>query len=173
MGRPEFIFHSPLAPAEAMEALRSAVDEERWGFSLSGYRGDLPVLGKFSEEKFRLRKRIYYNNGFARLFYGRPIPESGGTRVEGHFAMNSLTRVFMSFWFGIVGLVCVSTLFTRGAEFVTGRFLREEGWLGLIPFGMLAGGFLLVFVGRLLSRGGERFIVEYVQDALNARVEEP
>ena len=74
MRRAKFIFHSPLAPAQAMEALRTAVDEERWAFSLSGYAGDLPVIGKFREERFRLRKRIYYNNGFARQFYGELLP---------------------------------------------------------------------------------------------------
>jgi hypothetical protein len=36
---------------------------------------------------------------------------------------------------------------------------------------MLAGGFLIVLVGRLLSLGGERFIVEYVQEVLDAGAE--
>ena len=171
MGRVAFVFHSPLAPEQVTGALRSAVDEERWGFSLSGYRGGLPVLAKFRGWRFRFRKRIYYNNGFVRMFYGQLTPESSGTRVEEYFAASGLTRIFMSIWSGVVALACFEILFTRGADIVTGRFLRDEGWLGLIPFGMLAGGFLIVLVGRLLSLGGERFIVEYVQEVLDAGAE--
>jgi hypothetical protein len=105
------------------------------------------------------------------MFYGQLTPEWSGTRVEGYFAASGLTRIFMSIWSGVVALACFEILFTRGADIVTGRFLRDEGWLGLIPFGMLAGGFLIVLVGRLLSLGGERFIVEYVQEVLDAGAE--
>ena len=170
--RAEFIFHSPLAPKQAIEALRAGADEEHWAFSFSGYEGDLPVVGKFREERFRLRKRIYYNNAFARQFYGELLPEPNGTRVQGYFASNLSTRIFAWVWFLPVIWVCLRILFKSGSDLLRGGFLADQRLFGgLIPFGILAGGLLIVFVGRLLSRGGERFIVEHVQDTLNASVE--
>ncbi len=43
--RSVFVLHSPLSPSAALSALRGAVDEEhRTLFSLSGYKGEKPVL---------------------------------------------------------------------------------------------------------------------------------
>ncbi len=151
-----------------MVALRSVVDEERWGFSFSGFQGDSPVLGKFQDTSFRLRKRIYYNNGFARKFYGQLTPEATGTRIEGYFATDTLTRVFGAIWAIPVALVCFMTL----VHLLLGKLSISENspWV-LMPFGMLAAFLLMVRIGLWLSRGGEEFIVDYLEEELHARPE--
>lgn len=64
--------HSPLAPPAVAEALRGAMDEERWSsFLLSGYQGNQSILGTVTGSGFYMRKRLYSRNDFARRFYGR------------------------------------------------------------------------------------------------------
>jgi hypothetical protein len=80
------VLHSSLPPYAVADTLRQSIDEEHLTiFSLSGYRGDRPVLGKVDERTFRLQKRRYYKNSFAPFFYGQFEPEPGGTRIEGYF----------------------------------------------------------------------------------------
>jgi hypothetical protein len=170
------VFHSSLAPVTAADALRRAIDEERWTiFSMSGYKGDRPVLGEVSENKFRLRRRRCWRNDFAPHFYGRFHSERGGTRIEGYFGLSSWVMTFMRLWLGFVvlcgGLIFVLTILdlTTQSHFVSG-----DRWVGITVFpALLAFGILLPRVGRLLAKSDERIISEYLQHTLAARIEEP
>src|SRR5580658_1165587 len=86
MGRTVFVLHSALAPNAVADALRRSIDEQHWTlFSLSGYKGNLPLLGEVSENTFKVQKRKYYRNDFAGQFYARFAAEPEGTRIEGYF----------------------------------------------------------------------------------------
>src|ERR1035437_1167313 len=78
MSRHVVILHSALAPNAVGEVLRRSIDEEHWTlFSLSGYRGERPILGEVGKNTFRLQKRRYSRNDFTGHFHARFEPESG------------------------------------------------------------------------------------------------
>jgi hypothetical protein len=174
--RATIVLHSSLAAAAAAEALHRSIDEERGTlFSISGYKGDRPVLGDVSETTFRLQARRYWRNDFAPHFYGRFHPEPGGTRIEGYFDVSGWVRTFMHLWIGGVVIFGVSTLALTILD-ATARtdFTSGSVWVGIIvPPAMVLFGILLPKLGRLLAKGDERFILQHIQHTLAARIEEP
>ena len=175
MGRTVFVLHSALAPNALADALRRSIDEPHWTpFSLSGYKGNLPLLGEVGEKTFKLQKRKYYRNDFAGQFYARFAPEPGGTRIEGYFDYPRWARYFMRIWLAFAVLVgtpiFVGTLsdVVRNSYYVSGN-----KWVGLIvPPVLVLVGTVLPKVGRLLGKGDERFMLEHIQNTLAARIEE-
>jgi hypothetical protein len=178
--RTNVILHSALPPSAVADALRRSIDEERRTlFSLSGYKGDRPVLGEVKENAFRLQKRTSWRNDwlfqldFAPHFYGQFRPEAGGTRVEGYFALSRWVTYFGVclagvglFGGGIFGLSFRNL--TTGGEATSGL-----AWVGLVYASILIlFGILLPQIGRIIGRSDERFILEHLQHALVARVEE-
>lgn len=169
------VLHSALAPDAVIAALRRSVDgEQKTLFSFSGYKGNRPVLGEVSDSSFRLQKRRYWRNDFAPRFYGKVEPEYGGTRIEGYFDMTRWVKLFMRVWLGGVvlfgGPLFVMSLLdvTTGSHHTTG-----DTWVGVIvPPSMILFGILLPKFGRLLGCGEERFLLEFLQGTLAARVEE-
>lgn len=106
MIRKTLVFHSALTPAVLRDTLSRTIDQEQWTlFSLSGFRGERPLLGEVGEDTFRLRKRLNYRNDFARQFYARFKPEQGGTRIEACFETHRFTRYFMRVWLAVAVLI--------------------------------------------------------------------
>ncbi|HLJ90423.1 MAG TPA: hypothetical protein VKZ53_26680 [Candidatus Angelobacter sp.] len=174
MGRTVFVLHSALAPNAVADALLSSMDEEQWTlFSMSGYRGNRPVLGEVSQKTFRLRKRINHRNDFARQFYGRFEPEPGGTRIEGHFDTPGLSKYFMRIWLAFAVLIGVPIFIQTAIAIVGGSHSASDNeWIGLVvPPVLVLFGIALPKIGRLLGKGDEHFIVEHLQNTLAARIE--
>jgi hypothetical protein len=169
------VLHSTLAPTTAADALRRSIDEEhRTLFSLSGYKGQRPVLGKITDSTFRVQKRRYWRNDFAPNFYGRFIPDAaGGTRIEGSFSLSPWVRTFMRFWLvGVVllgGPIFVLTIL----DMTTGsHYTRGDAWVGVIvPPALALWGFLLPKIGGLFGRSDELYLLTYLEHALAARLE--
>jgi hypothetical protein len=176
MGRTVFVLHSALAPNAVAEALRRSIDEQRWTpFSLSGYKGNLPLLGEVRESTFKVQKRKYYRNDFAGQFYARFAAEPGGTRIEGYFDYPRWARYFMRIWLAFAVLVGAPIFVGTLRDRVTGsHYMSGDNWVGLIvpPMLVLFGTALPKF-GRLLGKSNERFILEHIQNTLAARIEEP
>lgn len=172
MSRKTLLFHSSLTSTVLIETLNRTIDRERWAlFSLSGFKGDRLLLGDIGQDTFRLQKRRYYKNDFARQFYARFTPEPGRTRIEGYFDTPRFAKYFMRFW--LVGVVLLGApIFimalldlNRGSHYMSGD-LR----VGLIvPVGLILFGIFLPRVGRLLSRGEEDYILQFVQQVLVAQ----
>jgi len=140
---------------------------------MSGYKGDRPVLGEVFGETFRIQKRRYWRNDFAPHFFGTLHWEPGGTRIEGRFDISPWVKGFMRFWIGFVAVVG-GMIFVLSVLDLTTRshFISGDLWIGIIaPPGMLAFGFILPRIGRLLGEGDERFIIDYIQHALAARID--
>lgn len=173
--RPTIVLHSALDPSTVIERLRTSIDPERRSlFSLSGYEGDRPILGELNPSTFRLQKRRYSRNDFAGHFYGRVEPEIGGSRIEGYFDAPRWARYFMRVWLGFA-LLCGAPIFigTLLDVFTGTHHMNGDTWVGIVvpP--------LLVFFGtawpkflRRFGRGDRRFMLEFVQQAADARVED-
>jgi hypothetical protein len=176
MGRTVFVLHSALAPNAVADALRRSIDEQRWTpFSLSGYKGNLPLLGEVSENTFKVQKRKYYRNDFAGQFYARFAAEPGGTRIEGYFDYPRWARYFMRGWLAFAVLVGTPIFVGALRDIITGsHYMSGDNWVGLIvPPMLVLFGTVLPKFGRLLGKSGERFMLEHIQNTLAARIEEP
>jgi hypothetical protein len=177
MGRTVFVLHSSLAPNAVADALRRSIDEQRWTlFSLSGYKGNLPLLGEVGENTFKVQKRKYYRNDFAGQFYARFAAEPGGTRIEGYFDYPRWARYFMRIWLAFAVLVGTPIFVGTLRDRVTGsHYISGDNWvvgLVVLPVLVLFGTVLPKF-GRLLGKSNERFMLEHIQNTLAARIEEP
>jgi hypothetical protein len=166
------VLHSGLAPTAAVDALRRCMDEEqRTLFSLSGYKGDKPVLGVVARSSFRLQKRRYWRNDFAPHFYGQMMPEPGGTRIEGHFDLSEWVKVFMWVWLGGVAVLGIPMFIVTLIKVLNGT-QTESDLVGLIaPPAMIVFGFVLPRIGQLLGKGEEAFILQHLQNVLYAHID--
>ncbi len=169
------VFRSALTPSAVADALRRSIDEERRTlFSLSGYRGSLPVLGEVTETTFRLQKRRYWRNDFAPNLYGEIQTEAGGSRIEAHFDVPRWVKTFMRFWLAGVVLLGGPIFVLSALDYLTGsHHTTGDNRVGLIVApAMVLWGFLLPRIGRWFGVGDERFLIEFVQQTLAAQIEE-
>lgn len=176
MGRSVFTLHSALSPSVVAETLRSSIDEEHWTlFSLSGYRGNRPLLGEVSENAFSVKKRRYSRNDFCGRFYAEFGPEPGGTRIQGYFDAPPWARYFMRIWLSVAVLIGTPIFVGTVVDMATGsRYLSGDNWVGLVvPPTLVLFGTVVPKVGRLLGKADERLILEHIQSTLAARIEEP
>jgi hypothetical protein len=175
MGRSIFVLHSALTPNAVADALRRTIDEQhRTLFSLSGYKGSMPLLGKVGENTFELQKRKYYRNDFAGRFYARFAPEPSGTRIEGYFDYPRWARYFMRIWLAFAVLVGTPIFVGTLIDVVGGsHYVSGDRWVGLtVPPVLVLFGAVLPKIGRLLGKSDERFMLEHIQKTLAARIEE-
>lgn len=168
-----YVFHSALAPDAVADALRRSVDEKHWTiFSLSGFRGNRPLLGNIGADTFEIQKRRISRNDFAGHLFGRFTPERGGARVEAYFEAPRWARYFMRFW--LAGAVLIGVpLFIQTLIGVLKGDHSEGNWVGLVvPPALILYGTVFPRIGWLWGRADRRFIVEQVQNILAARIEE-
>jgi hypothetical protein len=171
MRRKIVIFHSPLSPAEITEALRGSVDDEQRSlFSLSGFQGDRPLIGTIGFDSFRIQKRKLYRNDFARHFYAQFGPEQSGTRIEGYFAMAIWVKLFMLVWISFAIVIGSVIFIATCRELISShRAPNDQDWVGLlVPPGLVLFGFGLPVIGSLVSRPGERYILQRLGIILSA-----
>jgi hypothetical protein len=152
-----------LSPEEAMSRIVEASDEERFAFSLSGYRGRKPFLLKRNANQFRVQRRRFYRNDFHPYLFASIEPDSCGSRISGHYAMATGTKVFIRIWFAGVGLFGVIFIIGLVSDYLGGKVGCSELLRILHPFGMLIAGYLIVATGKLLSRNEAREISEWLR----------
>jgi hypothetical protein len=168
----QVVLHSGLAPAAAVDALRRCMDEEQWTlFSLTGYKGDQPVLGVITGNSFRLQKRRHWRNDFAPHFYGQMVLEPGGTRIEGHFDLSEWVRGFMWVWLGMAAMIGIPIFAVTLFHFLKGTQAENDAVGLIVPPTMIAWGFVLPRIGRLMGRSDEAFILQHLENCLSARIE--
>jgi hypothetical protein len=166
--------HSDISISECLNRISNAIDTPRWTvFSLSGYQGSRPVLGKIEGDRIRLEKRRYYRNSFAPYFYATLSEQEHGTRIEGHFDSPPLVKVFMRIWFVFVVAIGIP-IFILSLKDI---FLKTDTGSGdpivgvLVPPVLIVFGILLPKIGRWFARSEEGFILNFLQRILPARLD--
>jgi hypothetical protein len=153
-----------LSVEECLRRLREASDlGERTMFSFSGYKGSKRVLSKFKGNEFKLWKRRYYRNSFAPFFFGTLSPEERGTHLEGRFGMDPLAKIFVFAW---VSLLVLGSL-REWREALAGQWHDA-----LVIIGMMLFGVLLPQTGKLIGRGEEKYLRQFVETTLAARTDD-
>ena len=173
MGRISYVLHSALTPESLAEVLQHSIDpERRTFFSLSGYRGDRPLLGEVGVNTFRVQMRRYSRNDFAPHFYARFGPEKDGARIEGYFDTRPWMKYFIRVWRSFAILIGTPMFIASAIDVTTGsHYLTSDAWVGLIvsPVLVLCGVFLPK-LGHLLGKVDQRFILERLQKDLRATI---
>jgi hypothetical protein len=158
-------------PEACIRRLDDSIDPwHRTPLSFSGFEGSKPVIGWINGYEFRLRKRRYYNNGFAPEFYGNLKTNGRGTIVEGYFDMARVTKFFMRIWLGCAILMGIPIFVSTLRALIRGNSHAPEGFLIglLVPSTMVLFGILFPKFGLWLGRNEEKYILEFLQTTLIA-----
>jgi hypothetical protein len=155
--KPDVEFFTRLSVEECQQRLSTALDQWRWSWN---FRPDKPVIGKVSGYHFQMYKRIYYRNSFMPILYGELIPTSHGTYVRGSFRLHMLVALFLIVWFGgITFILCPN---------VEAVLSGNDPWLDLaIPVGFLIFGALVVWIGSLLEKPSQAYVIAFLRRTLD------
>lgn len=111
-------------------------------FSQLSNNSHKPYEGQITSSSFKMSRIINYRNSFLPEITGEITSFLGETQVSIKMQPVTFVLIFMSFWLGTVGLVCLGILLAGLSQLPQ---LFREGFspFGLIPFVMFAFGFLL------------------------------
>ncbi len=141
---------SPFTPEECVDRLRAGL-----------LNSSSDVDGRVEYDWIRLRKKIFYRNSFQTFLTAKVKPEGSGTRIRGTLGMHPLVTGFMAVWFAGV---LAANLFILVPVLKSGDV--PPGWF-IAPLMPLAGVGMILF-GRLLVRGDDKLLIEFVTTALEA-----
>ncbi|TWT11439.1 hypothetical protein [Reyranella sp. CPCC 100927] len=103
---------SPLPPAECVARLRTVVISPV-ALIASGTLQDWAFTGAVDDDRLHVRRSHRFSRANAQnAFYGRIIPDQGGTRIEGRFRPSIGGLVFLALWTLVVGGFGVAVLTT-------------------------------------------------------------
>jgi hypothetical protein len=101
-----------------------------------------PYEGEISKNSFSISRIIGYRNSFLPTIHGDVSTFLGQTQIKIKMRPVTFVLIFMSFWLGIVGLVCLGTLLI-GLLNISKILRTGFSPMLLIPFGMFIFGILL------------------------------
>lgn len=152
-------FRSSYGLAESVERLSAATKR-----SVFSALGETTAVGKVSENVVRLQRVIpMVGNSFKPHFIGHFEARDGAAVLVGKFTMLPLVKVFMSFWFGMLGI------FASVALLVSVKSNGPNATLFLVqPLLMFGGGIVLLAVGKWFARNDAAWLSEVIATALGA-----
>jgi len=133
------------------------------------FRSRFPILPQKSSQNGIKNPSGLSCLGFQRCPYLQAsiISEGSGTVITGRFMILPVVRLFGIVWLAGLGLLGVAMI----VSLLLGQDTDINGVL--TPLGLLAFGFLLTYICRLLARGEERFLADYLIETLNATERRP
>ena len=151
-------FRSAYGIDESVERLRAAT--KRSSFAAID---EAAAVGKVSPEGVRLQcVTPMVRNSFKPFFVGRFESRDGVTLLTGQFGMASFTKIFMTFWLGMVALFGVG--FLVGSLSASAPYPRQ---IVIGPFLMLVAGFGLVALGKWFARNDVAWLTGVIGRALD------
>jgi hypothetical protein len=149
-------FCSAYGLAESVERLRAATKR-----SVFSAMGETTAVGKVSEESVRLQRVIpMVGNSFKPFFVGRFEVRDGKVVVAGKFTMLLIVKIFMTFWFGAIGVfACTALLGARPGGGINWLFLLQ-------PFVMFGLGVALLAVAKWFARNDAAWLSRVIEAAL-------
>jgi hypothetical protein len=150
----DFVLRSDYSPDACLARLAEQIDiDQRTLFSLSGYRGSKPILGRIAGNEFRLHKRRSWHNSFGPVLYGRVAADGRGTTIEAYWDVLRSTRISMRIWLIFAALIGTPIFLRSVMQLLDGRTrMVGELWVGLVvPPAMILFGLLLPEWGRCLA----------------------
>jgi hypothetical protein len=151
-------FRSAFGIEESVERLQAAT--KRSAFSAIG---EAAAVGKVSPDLVRLQRVTpMVRNSFKPFFVGRFESRDGVTLLAGRFGMSLFTKIFMTFWLGMVALFGVG--FLVGSLSATASYPRQ---IVIGPFLMLIAGMGFVALGKWFARNDVAWLSGVIGRALD------
>jgi hypothetical protein len=149
------------------EVLKRVADniQQKQSFSFSTFSRNYtkPYTGQITGTTFTMSRNIYYRNSFLPIITGQITTYLGQTQVNIKMRPGIVVLIFVSFWLGIVGLVCIGTLLLGLLQL---RQILQNGFSPMlfIPFGMFPFGCLLThFAFKGESKNSKEFLARLLE----------
>jgi hypothetical protein len=160
----DYTLTTRLSVNEIIKRLNDNTEEKRnLSFSSFGQNYQKPYTGHITSSTFTMSRNINYRNSFLPVITGRITALGGQTQVNIKMRPVLIVSIFISFWLGIVGLICAAILLTGLIQF---KDILQNGFpFGIIiPFGMFAFGCLLThFAFKTESKKSKEFLAKLLQ----------
>ena len=152
-----YTLSSRLSPAEIQLRLR-AIIEQNWR-NPARYNGQI-YKAKGSTEGFRVSRIVKSRNTIRAVIIGRYSFHGSGTDIHIRIRPVIVGIIFMSFWFGVVGSICI-TLLIAAAQAGT---LKGATPAAIIPFGVFALAYALIMDSfKREKEGAKAFLAELLR----------
>lgn len=149
----KFTINSSLNPDVVRQKLLGVVEPPkaiRWGFreTKKSYSGEV------GEHYFKIMRIINYRNSFLPVIRGKISPEGMGSKIEIEMKLDTFVFVFILFWLGIVGNVCILSLISMISD-------RNFSSGLIMPFVMFMFGVLLTLFGfKYEANIAKKFLID-------------
>ena len=158
-----FKLQTKLSATEVQQRIESIMEPKKgFSFSFSGNRTK-PYEGRLLGHSFEINRIINYRNSFLPVIKGHISTYLGKTEVAIKMRPVVFVLIFMSFWLGIVGMVCLGFITAAILNFSQ---LLKQGFspVALIPFAMFGFGYALLTIGyKAESRKSKTFLTELLE----------
>ncbi|HMG81481.1 MAG TPA: hypothetical protein VK559_00465 [Ferruginibacter sp.] len=149
-----------LSSEEIKKRLAENLVAKRKGLSFLSLdnRAIRPYEGEIIEDTFSINRIINYRNSFLPMITGSISKPYGKTEIAIKMRPALFTLIFIAFWLGIVGMVCIAILII-GIIKISSIHLSEISPLLLIPFGMFIFGCALSIIPfKIESKKSKEFL---------------
>jgi hypothetical protein len=141
-----------LSTEDCKATLASTIDTGLW----NRVWGSREIVGKTDNTTFQLRMRNSWLRSFTPIFHGRFTLSKDATLIQGEFGIHPLVKVFMIFWFLMLGSFTIFSLFSSKVIML------------LYPLGMMAFGAAMIVISLWLGRYQKTKIIAFIKDKLEA-----
>src|SRR5579862_2041191 len=113
-----FVLSTKLSTLEVLHRIKDNIEPER-GFSLTFSKREYSKLytGQIHGLTFTMNRNINYKNSFLPIITGQIVTFPYQTEIRVKMQPYNIVLVFMTIWFGGVGLVCVGEVITGLLKF--------------------------------------------------------
>ncbi len=159
-----YILSTKLSATEIYKRLSNNIEPKRtFRFSPFNRNSTKPYEGEIYENTFSMSRIINYRNSFLPIIRGDISIFAGQTQINIKMRPVTFALIFISFWLGVVGLICVGMLLSGLLQI---RQLVKTGFspMLLIPFGMFIFGYLLMTLAFKAESGkSKKFLVTLLE----------
>jgi hypothetical protein len=134
------IIETPLTKEQTIANLTSNIEREKT-FRLWNKSNSKAFEGQLTGNGFEIKRIIGYGNSFLPIVKGRIETIGTGTRLTVNLRLHIAVMIFMTVWFGLVGLSFIASLSSS----------KDSGDTFLFPLGMLIFGYALTMGGYLFE----------------------
>lgn len=157
----KIVFDTKLSQEEVSNRLNAVIEPRKFfRISLSGKKNKMLYEGEIKGTSFKISRIINYRNSFLPVVFGEIISDGNQTRVIIKMRPSKSVIIFMTLWLGLVGLLCLGILISGILQL---KQILKTGFspASLIPFGMFAFGYSLIFFGyRFEAQKTKDFLIK-------------
>ena len=159
-----YVLTTKLSVDEVLKRIADNI-QQKPGFSFPTFSRNYtkPYTGEISGTTFTMSRNINYRNSFLPVITGQISTYLGQTQINIKMRPIIFVLIFISFWLGIVGLVCIGMLLAGLFQI---KQILQNGFspMILIPFVMFAFGCLLThFAFKEESKNSKEFLARLLE----------